>query len=104
METPDEWMDRAIQEQQRLGIQVVRIKRDAGRHLKCAFPLCDEFPRRGSPGILLGVLPQLPRPRMTEVGIESAAKRRCERPGCNTIPKWRNECSAMDGRSGGRTN
>ena len=61
-------MDRAIQEQQRLGIQVVRIKRDAGRHLKCAFPLCDEFPRRGSPGILLGVLPQLLRPRMTEVG------------------------------------
>jgi len=26
METPDEWMDRAIQEQQPLGIQVVRIK------------------------------------------------------------------------------
>ena len=36
---------------------------------------------------LRGVLPQLLRPRMAEVGIEPAAKRRCERPGCNTIPK-----------------
>jgi len=38
METPDEWMDRAIQEQQRLGIHVVRIKRDARRHLNVHSP------------------------------------------------------------------
>jgi hypothetical protein len=43
-ETPDEWFDIAVAAQQRLGIPVVRIQsNDAGRFLKCAFPLCDEF-------------------------------------------------------------
>ena len=90
METPDEWMDRAIQEQQRLGIQVVRIKREAGRHLNVHSPSAvnstspTRITRNFARSIAATATATHDRGRY---GIEPAAKRRCERPGCNTIPK-----------------